>query len=271
VSNRTVRSAFGQRSAARLTWLGHSTVLIDLDGARLLTDPVLRNRVAHLRRRGRVDPAQFTNIDAVLVSHLHFDHLDLPSLERLGHGMRLVVPHGGGTLLRKRGFRRVAEVEAGEEIQIGALTVCSTYAEHKGLRLPFFGVRALTLGYTITGSCRIYFAGDTDLFNGMAEIGRGLDIALVPIWGWGPSAGPGHLDPRRAAEALRLLRPLLAVPIHWGTYAPLGFGRLQTALLADPITEFRRHAAELAPEVEVHVLGPGGTLRLDAIAGGNSS
>jgi len=246
-------------------------VLVDLDGVRLLTDPVLRSRVAHIRRRERVDPAHYTDIDAVLVSHLHFDHLDLPSLERLDHGIQLIVPRGGGALLRQRGFRRVAEVEPGEEVQIGALTVCPTYAKHNGTRLPFFGVSALTLGYTITGSCRIYFAGDTDLFDGMAEIGCGLDVALVPVWGWGPSAGHGHLDPRRAAEALRLLRPLLAVPIHWGTYAPLGFGRLQTALLADPATAFRRHAAELAPEVEVHVLGLGGTLRLDAITGGDPS
>jgi L-ascorbate metabolism protein UlaG (beta-lactamase superfamily) len=74
-------------------------------------------------------------------------------------------------------------------------------------------------------------------------------------------------DPRRAAEALRLLRPRLAVPIHWGTYAPFGFGRLQSALLADPVTEFRRYAAELAPEVEVRVLDLGGTLHLDAVAG----
>jgi len=243
-------------------------VLVDLDGVRLLTDPVLRNRVAHLRRRGRVDPAQYTNIDAVLVSHLHFDHLDLPSLERLGHGMQLVVPRGGGGLLKQRGFRRVAEVEAGGEIQIGALTVCPTYAEHNGSRLPFFGAKAPALGYTITGSCRIYFAGDTDLFDGMAEIGRSLDVALVPIWGWGPSAGSGHLDPRRAAEALRLLRPLLAVPIHWGTYTPLGLSRLQTASVADPVTAFRRHAAKLAPEVEVHILDPDETLRLDALTSG---
>ena len=237
----------------------------------MLTDPVLRSRVAHLRRRGRVDPAQYTDIDAVLVSHLHFDHLHLPSLERLGHGMQLVVPRGGGDLLRKRGFQRVAEVEAGEEIQIGTLKVCPTYAEHNGTRLPFLGVNAPTLGYAIAGSRKIYFAGDTDLFDGMAGIVRGLDVALVPIWGWGPSAGRGHLDPRRAAEALRLLRPLLAVPIHWGTYAPLGFGRLLTALLADPVSAFRRHAAELAPEIEVHVLGPGGTLRLDAITSGDPS
>jgi L-ascorbate metabolism protein UlaG (beta-lactamase superfamily) len=246
-------------------------VLVDLDGVRLLSDPVLRDRVAHLRRRGRVDPAQYTSIDAILVSHLHFDHLDLPSLERLGHGMQLVVPRGGGALLRQRGFQRVAEVEAGGEIRIGALRLRTTYAKHNGTRLPFFGAIAPTLGYTITGSRMIYFAGDTELFGGMAEIGRGLDVALLPIWGWGPTAGRGHLDPRSAAEALRLLRPLLAVPIHWGTYAPLGFGRLQTALLADPVTAFCRHAAELAPEVDVRVLGLGGTLRLDAITGGDPS
>jgi len=179
----------------------------------------------------------------------------------------LVVPRGGGGLLSRRGFRVVVEVGAGEEIQLGALTVRATHARHNGSRLPF-GAKAPALGYAVTGSRRIYFAGDTDLFDGMKEIGQGLDIALVPIWGWGPSAGSGHLDPRRAAEALRLLRPLLAVPIHWGTYAPLGLGRLQSALVADPVTAFRRHAAKLAPEVEVHVLDPGETLRLDASASG---
>ena len=73
------------------------------------------------------------------------------------------------------------------------------------------------MGYLIRGSHQIYFAGDTDLFEGMATLAPDLEIALVPIWGWGPSLGPGHLDPRRAAEALRLLQPLLAVPIHWET------------------------------------------------------
>ena len=159
------------------------------------------------------------------------------------------------------------EVETGEEVRIGGLIVRATHADHEGGR-GFLGTQVAALGYLIRGSHQIYFAGDTDLFEGMATLSAGLDVALVPIWGWGPSVGPGHLDPRRAAEALRLLRPRLAVPIHWGTYAPLGFGRLQTAMLTDPVTEFRRHAAELAPEVEVRVLDLGGTLHLDAIAGG---
>jgi L-ascorbate metabolism protein UlaG (beta-lactamase superfamily) len=254
--------SFEQRSVAHITWIGHSTVLIELDGVRLLTDPVLRKRVAHLRRQVDVHASPLGGVDAILLSHLHFDHLDPPSLEWLGYEVPLVVPRGGGGVLTRRGFQQVSEVEAGEEMQIGILTIRATRAEHSGIRLPF-GAKAAALGYVVTGSRRVYFAGDTDLFDGMTEIGRGLDVALVPIWGWGPSAGSGHLDPLRAAKALQLLRPLLAVPIHWGTYAPIGLGRLQTALLADPATEFRRHAAELAPEVEVYVLRPGGKRRLD--------
>ena len=258
-----------QAQAAHLTWIGHGTVLLDLDGVRLLTDPVLRSRVWHLRRQAPgVDATEYADVDTVLVSHLHFDHLDLPSLKRLGRSVPLVVPRGGGSLLVRRGFRRVVEVEPGEEVRIGALTILATHAEHNGPRLPL-GAKAPALGYVIGGSRRIYFAGDTDLFEGLAEIGRDLDVALLPIWGWGPSAGPGHLDPRRAAEALRLLRPLLAVPIHWGSYAPLGLGRVQSILLPDPVKAFRREAVGIAPEVEVRVLGLGETLWLDTnISGG---
>jgi L-ascorbate metabolism protein UlaG (beta-lactamase superfamily) len=253
---------------ARITWLGHSTVLVALDGTRVLTDPVLRDRVAHLRRTKPADAGRLHDLDGILVSHLHHDHLDLPSLERLGRSVPVIVPRGGGGLLRRRRIERIVEVDAGEEVRIGGLVVRATPADHEGGR-GFLGTEVAALGYLIRGSQRIYFAGDTDLFEGMATLSAGLDVALVPIWGWGPSVGPGHLDPRRAADALRLLRPRLAVPIHWGTYAPLGFGRLQTALLADPVTEFLRHAAELAPEVEVCVLDLGGTLHLDAIARGD--
>jgi L-ascorbate metabolism protein UlaG (beta-lactamase superfamily) len=253
---------------ARITWLGHSTVLVELDGTRVLTDPVLRDRVAHLRRTRAADAGMLYAIDGILVSHLHYDHLDFPSLERLGRSVPVVVPRGASGLLLRRGFEQVVEVETGEEVRLGDLVARATPADHEGGR-GFLGTEVAALGYLIRGSHRIYFAGDTDLFEDMATLSTSLDVALVPIWGWGPSLGPGHLDPRRAAEALRLLRPRLAVPIHWGTYAPLGFGRLQTALLADPVTEFRRHAAELAPEVEVRVLDLGGTLHLDAIAGGD--
>jgi L-ascorbate metabolism protein UlaG (beta-lactamase superfamily) len=141
--------------------------------------------------------------------------------------------------------------------------VTATVAEHGGSRGPFAAGKAL--GYLVEGSRRVYFAGDTDLFPGMAEIGPDLDVALVPIWGWGPSLGRGkHMDPERAAESLTLLRPRIAVPIHWGTYHPIHLGlREAPAFLRDPAERFTRAAAAAAPDVEVRVLRPGETLSLE--------
>jgi L-ascorbate metabolism protein UlaG (beta-lactamase superfamily) len=254
-----------ERVVARLTWLGHSTVLIDVDGARILTDPLLRNRVAHLRRVAPVDTHALRGVDTILLSHVHYDHLDLPSLERLGRSLPLVVPRGAGAMLRKRRFEHVVEVEPGEEIRIGDLSVRATHAEHDADRGPL-RTKAPSLGFVVAGSTRtVYFAGDTDLFDGMRDLG-GLDVALLPVWGWGPSLGPGHLDPRGAAEALELLRPRIAVPIHWGTYYPLHAGR--GPFLEEPPEAFRAAAAELAPEVDVRVIPVGGSLDLASVASG---
>ena len=243
----------------RLTWLGHSTVLIELDGVRLLTDPLLRNRVTHLRRTVPVAAGGLRGIDAVLISHVHYDHLDLPSLEKLGRSLPVVVPRGAGAMLRRRRFEHVVEVEAGEEIAVGTVSVRATPASHDAGRGPL-RTSAPALGYLVSGSRSVYFAGDTDIFDAMAELAPDLDVALVPVWGWGPTLGDGHLDPRGAAEALALLRPRIAVPIHWGTYFPIQHGR--GAFLTDPPEDFRRAAAELAPEVDVHVLPVGGSLDL---------
>jgi len=253
--------------AARITYVGHATVQIALDGVRLLTDPVLRTRMGHLRRRrGRVDPEVLRGIDTILVSHAHYDHLDIPSLERLGRVTPIVVPRGVGALVRRRSFAHVMEIDEGEEISVGALSVTATLAEHDGRRNLFDSGR--TLGYVVEGSSRIYFAGDTDLFPAMAELGH-LDLALVPIWGWGPSLGRGkHMDPERAAEALSLLRPRIAVPIHWGTYHPLHLGlREAPRYLSEPPERFVRAAANVAPDVEVRVLQPGETLDLEGDSG----
>ena len=169
-------------------------------------------------------PASLRGVDAVLISHLHYDHLDMPSLQRLGREMPVVAPRGAGALIkRKAGVRNVTEMGVGEEIQIGALTVRAVPAAHDTGRLPF-GARAEPLGYVIEGAGRsVYFAGDTDVFPGMAELAP-VDVALLPIWGWGPTMGPGHMDPGRAAEAAALLGARLAIPIHWGTYYPATSG-----------------------------------------------
>jgi L-ascorbate metabolism protein UlaG (beta-lactamase superfamily) len=213
---------------------------------RLLTDPVLRRRVLHLRRVG-ADAAAIERVDAVLISHAHYDHLDAGSLRRLDVA-RVIAP--GGVAQRVHGWvDDSVEVGVGDDVQVGAVCVTATKAEHGGR----------SLGYLISGSARVYFAGDTDLFDGMRELAEPrLDVALLPIGGWGPRLPPGHLDPRRAAQALELLRPRIAIPIHWGTYTRIGLSRDEAA----PATEFAELAAEYVPDVEVHVLPVGGTLEV---------
>jgi len=95
----------------------------------------------------------------------------------------------------------------------------------------------------------------------MATLGR-LDVALLPVWGWGPTLGMGHLDPERAALAASLLQPRLCLPIHWGTFYPYGMGRVRPHLLTEPPHAFARHAATIAPEVAVRILPVGGSMAL---------
>jgi L-ascorbate metabolism protein UlaG (beta-lactamase superfamily) len=158
-------------------------------------------------------------------------------------------------MLRRSRFTEVEEIARGGEVDVGGVTIRATHADHPSRRSPF-GAEAPAVGYVIDGSTRSYFAGDTDLFEEMRELSPGLDLALVPIAGWGFRVPEGHLDPRRAAQALALLQPRVAVPIHWGTYRPIGFAGKAGVL--EPPEAFRRHAQELAPDVDVVVLPVGG-------------
>jgi L-ascorbate metabolism protein UlaG (beta-lactamase superfamily) len=246
---------------ARIEYVGHATVFVDLDGVRLLTDPLLRNRVAHLRRATPVSARTRRGLDAVLISHGHYDHLDLPSLEKLGKKLPVVVPRGLGAMVRKRRFESVIEVEVGDVLAIGGLHIRAVPAAHDGGRSPL-GASAEPLGYVIVGSKSIYFAGDTDLFDGMRDLGP-FDVGLIPIWGWGPGLGGGHLDPVRAAEAVARVRPELVIPIHWGTYFPIHLGLTGRPAFVDvPPVEFLAALKETAPDVEVEVLRPGDSLEL---------
>jgi L-ascorbate metabolism protein UlaG (beta-lactamase superfamily) len=246
----------------RVTWLGHSTVLIELGGVRLLTDPVLRTRLLHMRRVvAPVDPASHEGLGAVLISHLHHDHFDVPSLRSLEPAPgQLLVPAGSGRRATRRGFAKVVELSSGDRAQLGAVTVTAVPAVHGGRRFPF-GAQTEALGYVIEADGRrVYFAGDTDLYDGMSELGE-LDLALVPVWGWGPTLGSGHLDPERAAEAVALLEPRIAVPIHWGTLFPV-VNRDKNERLTAPPHEFAAAAARVAPAVDIRILAPGDALDL---------
>lgn len=240
-----------------LTWLGHSCAVIQLDGQLIVTDPVLRSRIFHLRRREPVDVAALDGVDAILLSHSHHDHLDLPSLDKLDRSTQVLVPMGAGGLLRRRGFRFVREVVPGDEVGLGCVRVRVTHAEHASVLRPGTG-RTNPVGYVIAGTQTVYFAGDTDLFPGMGALGR-VDVALLPVAGWGPRLPAGHLDPARAVEALELIEPRLAIPIHWGTYAPWRPPRGDDT----PAKTFAELAATVVPTVDVRVLRPGQSCGLD--------
>ena len=245
----------------RVTWVGHATVLVELDGARVLTDPVLRGRVGPLRRHGPPPPAGLTDdLDAVLISHLHHDHADLPSLRKLDRDVPALAPPGAGGFLERCGFAGVVELAHGESTRIGGLTIAATEARHPGGGR--FERSSEAIGFLLGDSRRVYFAGDTDLFDGMDGLGGDLDLALLPIWGWGPTLGPGHLDPERAARAAALLAPKTVVPIHWGTLYPIGLARLRPEPLRSPPRRFVARMRELAPQVEARVLAPGEAISL---------
>jgi L-ascorbate metabolism protein UlaG (beta-lactamase superfamily) len=248
------------RGQLELTWLGHSTSLISAGGTTFLTDPVLRNRIAHLRRHSRLpDLSSRPEPDAVLISHHHLDHLDLPSLKLLGSGMRVIGPTGTGRALSRAGFREVEEISEGQTIKVGEAAVRAVRAEHQGRRSPFHP-ESEAIGFVIDAGRPIYFAGDTDLFEGMEDEVGPVDLALLPVWGWGPAVGPGHLDPERAARATAALRPEIAVPIHWGTFFPVGLKRFAGHHLVVPPHEYQRLASAYAPDTEVRVLEPGSKL-----------
>jgi L-ascorbate metabolism protein UlaG (beta-lactamase superfamily) len=236
-----------------ITWFGHSTTVVEIDEVRFVTDPVLRRRIAHLSRAEAVPRAALGRLDVVFVSHVHLDHLDLSSLVQIERSLTIVVPRGAGRMVRRRGFADVVEAAAGDELRFGGVRLDVTHAEHGVVRRHLWG-RSSALGFVVRGSRSAYFAGDTDLFDAMRELAP-VDVALLPIGGWGPRVPEGHLNPERAAAALRLVRPRTVVPVHWGTF------RTPFAAPPDdgPAREFVRRAAEVAPQVDVRVLHIGET------------
>ena len=243
-----------------MTFLGHATLVIEMDGVRVITDPILRNRVGPLVRSMTAAPeALWTGVDLVLISHSHWDHLDYGSL-RLLEGAHIVVPKGMAASLRRRGFRDLSEVVPGDEVLWQGLRIETVRADHRGFGPPVGGTE-LAVGYVVAGSQRVYFAGDTAWFTEMGQLVGAIDVALLPVWGWGPTARSSeHLDPQGAARAVASIGPRYAVPIHWGTLHPAGFRWMRPSTRIDPPHLFAQLVRRLAPATTVRVLPIGSSL-----------
>jgi L-ascorbate metabolism protein UlaG (beta-lactamase superfamily) len=251
-------------STTTVTWWGHSTVWLTDSGTTLLTDPLLTDRVAHLRRMAGATPVLPGAPDAVLLSHLHADHFHCASLRSLAGAPLLIVPRGAGGFVRHTlgpgAARRCVELAPGDETTVGGVRVRAVPAAHDGGRGPWSRERAIAIGFVVEGSARTWFAGDTGLFDEMTEMAP-LDLALIPVGGWGPTlAAHGHLGPADAAEALRRVKAAWAVPVHYGTFWPVGLGRVRPHMFHEPGREFARLAERAAPDSRVRVLAQGESL-----------
>jgi L-ascorbate metabolism protein UlaG (beta-lactamase superfamily) len=244
-------------TAVAVQYLGHSTVLLELPGLRILTDPFLRDRLGPLRRHGPVpQPGAIGPIAIVAISHAHPDHFDRASLKALTGDPLVIVPRGIGGAVRRSGLR-AREVVVGEQVTIAPRwTITALPARH--WRWPAAPTTA-TIGYLIEGPGRlgIYFAGDTSRFDGLRNLAGRVDLALLPIGTWGPHMTPGHLSPRSAAQVARDIGARVAVPIHWGTLYPAGAHRILGDRLTGPGIRFEAWSRLLAPKLDVKPLQPG--------------
>ena len=250
-------------AAVRVTFVGHSTVLLELGGVRILTDPFLRRSLGPLERHGPApDADELGDIDLVLVSHGHPDHFDRRSLDALPGRPTLVVPVGlGPTVRRWLAHRSVLELRPGERVDLeaGRLTLSAVPARHW---ITPGAPRADPQGYLLDGDLSVWFAGDTGRFEAMRRLSGTVDLALLPVWTWGPHLGPGHLGPRSAADVVADVGARAAIPIHWGTLYPRRLHRLWARPLIEPGDRFAEHVARLSPGSAVRVLRPGGSTKL---------
>jgi L-ascorbate metabolism protein UlaG (beta-lactamase superfamily) len=243
----------------RVAWLGHATVVLDIAGLRLVADPLLRRHNGPLRRRGPRPPsAAWAGVDAVLISHLHHDHAELSSLRMLP-GAPVFTGHTNAAWLRRRGLPGIGLGDEWHELGKG-VSVRLVRAVHHGRPMPHRPNGAY--GHLVRApGALVWLAGDTSLYDEMAEIPRlagreHLDLAVVPIGGWGPRLSAGHMGPPEAAAACAMTRAGSALPVHWGTLHPPVMNRLGD-WMDRPLAGFRTALAATAPDCRLLAVATG--------------
>ena len=253
---------------AGVTFIGHSSFLIELAGKRLLVDPILVKRLILLRRQRRpgLDWRQLPPIDVLLLTHAHMDHLNLLSLRRVirrtvkltGIAPEVVVPAGVEDLVAKLGFRRIHTLRWWESIELDGLQITHTPARHWGARM-FRDTHRGFGGYVVraTDGTSVYHSGDTAYFDGFREIGRRLhpQVALLPIGAYYPDSYRAvHTSPEEALRAFVELGAETMVPMHFGTF------RLGREPMAEPPLRLLTEASRLGIADHVRVLEEGESL-----------
>jgi L-ascorbate metabolism protein UlaG (beta-lactamase superfamily) len=231
-----------------VTWVGHATLVVQIGGLVVVTDPVWSTRIPGVR--GRITPpglpfAALPRVDAVVISHNHYDHLDAPTIRSFPRDTLVLVPANLAGWFRRRRFRNVVELDWYESHRVGAVTFDFVPAHHWSRRGLFDTCRSLWGGWVLTTDegRRVYFAGDTGYGHFFPEIAArypGIDLALMPVGAYEPAwfMRPVHLNPGEAVRACGDLGAPRMATMHWGTFL------LSTEPLMAPVEEAQKAWAE---------------------------